>query len=175
MRPHVQEDIYIYICVLTIQRGFSPQQTAKVWEGIFTSKVSLLWCEHLITTKFWGNVKKSSRKYHNVFWQILCSYRGMLGDKSSPKEVWNQRMLCCWSSAGFVRKLRNISSLCFLVAFQVWRLSTRCRHSCQEISGCLLRHAFRLFKAQTPACRGDSWRDWCLNLRLSRRRGSAQP
>lgn len=118
--------------------------------------------------------KESSGQYQSVFSQSLCLYRGMLGDKSSPKEVWNQRKIRCWSSACLVRKLRNISSLCSLVAFQVWRLSIRCHHSCQEMSGCLLRHAFRLFTAQTPACRGDSWRDWCLNSRLSRRHGSAR-
>lgn len=123
------------------------------------------------TEEMW---KESSRRYQSVFTQSLCLCRGMLGDKSSPKEVGNQRKIHYWDSACLVRKLRNISSLCSLVAFQVWRLSTRCRRSGQEASGCLLRHAFRLFAAQTPACRGDSWRDWCLNSRLSRRHSSAR-
>lgn len=79
--------------------------------------------------------KESSRRYQSVFTQSLCLYAGMLADKSSPKEVWNQRRIRCWGSAWLLRKLRNISSLCSLVAFQVWRLSTRCRHSCQEHQG----------------------------------------
>lgn len=72
----------------------------------------------------------------------------------------------CWSC---LWKLRNISSLCSLVAFQVWRLSTRCRHSCQEISGSSVTSRLPLLAAQTPACSGDSrLRDWRLDSRLSR-------
>lgn len=145
----------IYICLLTMQRSFSPQQTPKDFSSERESELYLKCKSALMWTSYYHQILKKCEKKAagdtKVFLLSLCLCRGMLGDKSSPKEVGNQRKIHCWGSACLVRKLRNISSLCSLVAFQVWRLSTRCRRSGQEASGCLLRHAFRLFAAQTPA------------------------
>lgn len=68
---------------------------------------------------------------------------------------------CLW-------KLRNISSLCSLVAFQVWRLSTRCRHSCQKISGSSVTSRLPLLRGPNSSlqrwltpCVTDPWTRGC--------------
>lgn len=117
--------------------------------------------------------KESSGKYQRVFSQSLCLYGGMLRDKSNPKEVWNQRKIRCWSSAlSWNWGIFPPSALRLPFKFDGYQGGASAR--VRKYQGACYVTGSASSRPQTPACRCDSPRDWCLNPRLSRRHGSAR-